>query len=145
MYLLAACIINVWGYTEILPVVHREKDTTHFKTMETMCNVRAWPQQCWKSCANGSNIVTFHFGYHVTKEIMGVVGLKVLPVSNFARQLPTTTQQRKTCNRMCKRAQHVTCNNVASVCTRLNWKWRSRFPRTPLKTENLKISIIKFP
>ena len=41
MYLLAACIINVWGYTEILPVVHLEKDTTHFKTMGTMCNVRA--------------------------------------------------------------------------------------------------------
>ena len=101
------------GLYEILP----EKDTTRHKTFETMCNVRAWPQQCWKSCENISNIVTFRFGYHGTKEIMGVVGLKVLPLSNFALLLPTTTQQRKTCNRMCKRTQHVTCNNAASVCT----------------------------
>ena len=24
---------------------------------ETMCNARTWPQQSWKSCANGSIIV----------------------------------------------------------------------------------------
>ena len=36
------------GLYEILP----EKDTTRHKTLETMCNVRAWPQQCWKSCEN---------------------------------------------------------------------------------------------
>ena len=24
---------------------------------ETICNARAWPQHCWKSCANGSKIV----------------------------------------------------------------------------------------
>ena len=103
------------GLYEILP----KKDTIRHKTLETMCNVRAWPQQCWKSCANGSNIVTLRLGHHGTKYIFGVVGLKVLPVSNFAQQLLTTTQQRKTCNRMCKRTQHVTCNNVASVCMRL--------------------------
>ena len=28
-------------------VFHRGKDTT-LKTLETMCNARAWPQQCWK-------------------------------------------------------------------------------------------------
>ena len=127
------------GLYEIFP----EKDTTRHKTLETMYNVRVWPQKCWKSCANGSNIVTFRFGHYGTNEILGVVGFKVLPLSNFARQFLTTTQQRKTCDWMCKRTQHVTCNNVASVCTRLNWEWRSRFPRTPLKTENLKISIIK--
>ena len=31
------------------------------RCMETMCNVRAWPQQCWKSCANGYNIAALHF------------------------------------------------------------------------------------
>ena len=35
-------------------------------------------------------------------------GLKVWPVSNFAQQHPTT------CNRVCKRTQHVTSNNVGS-------------------------------
>ena len=51
---------------------------------EIVCNERAWPQQCWKSCANGSNIVALRFGDHGTKEMLGVVGLKVCPVSNVA-------------------------------------------------------------
>ena len=38
------------------PAVHRGTDTTQ-KTLETMCNAGSWPQQCWKSCANESNIV----------------------------------------------------------------------------------------
>ena len=60
--------------------------------------------------------------------MLGVGGLqccvrlqKVSPVSNFAQELPTT------CNRVCKRTQHVTSNNiwgllvnnVGSVCTEL--------------------------
>ena len=45
---------------------------------ETMCNARAWPNKCWKSCANGSNIITLRFGDHGTEEMLGVVhvGLK---------------------------------------------------------------------
>ena len=31
-------------------------------------------EQCWKSCANGSNIVALRFGDHRTKEMLGVVG-----------------------------------------------------------------------
>ena len=48
------------------PAVHRGKDTTH--------NERAWPQQCWKSCVNGSNIVELRFGDYGIKEMLGVVG-----------------------------------------------------------------------
>ena len=44
------------------PAVHR------VKTLETMCNARERPQQCWKSCVNGSNIVALRFGDHGTKE-----------------------------------------------------------------------------
>ena len=73
-----------------------------------MRNERAWPQQCWKSCANGSNIVALRFGDHRTKEMLEVVGWKVWPVSNFAQQHPTT------CNRVWKRTQHVTSNNFGS-------------------------------
>ena len=73
-----------------------------------MRNERARPQQCWKSCANGSNIVALRFGDHRTKEMLGVVGWKVWPVSNFAQPHPTT------CNKVCKRTQHVTSNNVGS-------------------------------
>ena len=73
-----------------------------------MRNKRAWPQQCWKSCANESNIVALRFGDHGTKEMLGVVGWKVWPDSNFAQQHATT------CNSVCKRTQHVTSNNVGS-------------------------------
>ena len=58
---------------------------------KTMRNERAWPQQCWKSCANGSNIVALRFGDHGTKEMLGVVGWKVWLVSNFAQQHETTS------------------------------------------------------
>ena len=74
-----ACVLAVvckWMQqlpTMLGPAVHREKDTTH-KSLETMCNECAWPQQCWKSCANGSNIVALCFGDHETKEMLGVVG-----------------------------------------------------------------------
>ena len=38
------------------------------KTGETQCNARTWPQQSWKSCANGSNIVALSFGDHGTEK-----------------------------------------------------------------------------
>ena len=60
----------------LAPTVQREKDTTH-KTFETMFIARAWPQQCIKSCANGSNVVALRFGDQGIKEMLGVVGLKV--------------------------------------------------------------------
>ena len=92
----ALVLTVVWKRMQQLPttlgaVVHRGKDTT-YKSLLTMCNALAWPQQCWKSCANGSNIVALRFGDHGTKEMLGVVGSKFdhSPVSNFAQQLPTT-------------------------------------------------------
>ena len=47
------------------------------KTLETMCNVHAWHQQCCTSCANASNIVVLRFSDHRTKQMLGVVGSKV--------------------------------------------------------------------
>ena len=64
---------HIVGPTMLRPAVYHGKDTTH-KTEETMCDRRARPQQCWKSFANGSNNVALHFGDHVTKEMLGVVG-----------------------------------------------------------------------
>ena len=87
--------------TMLGPAVHRGKDTTQ-KTLETMCNAGAWPQQCCKSCANESNIVALRFGDHGTKEILEVVGSKVWPVSTT----PNITRQHATGTR------HVTFNNV---------------------------------
>ena len=76
-------------------------------------------QQCWKSCANESNIVARRFGDHGTKEILGVVGWKLWPVSNFAQQHPTTwnraVQTDATCN--IQQCWELLANNVASVST----------------------------
>ena len=51
--------------------VHGGKDKTNSK--ETMCNARAWSQQCWKSCAYESSIVELRFGDHGMKEMIRVV------------------------------------------------------------------------
>ena len=86
-----------------------------------MRNERAWPQQCWKSCANGSNIVVLRFGAHGTKEMLGVVGWNVWPVSNFAQEHATTSnnmqqgvQTDATSN--IQQCWELLANNVASVC-----------------------------
>ena len=58
-----------------------------------MFNAPKRSQQCWKSCASGSNIAALRFGDHGTQEMLGVVGLNVLPFSNFAQQHAKNTQQ----------------------------------------------------
>ena len=58
--------------TMLRPAVHHGMDTTH-KTLESMYNAPAWPQQCWKSSANESNIVALRVGDHGTKEMLGFV------------------------------------------------------------------------
>ena len=107
--------------TSFGPAVHRGKKTTH-KSLQYMRNERAWPQQCWKSCANGSNIVALRFGDHGTKEMFRVVGWKFWPVSNFAHQHATTSeniqqdvQTDATCN--IQQCWELLANNVAAVCT----------------------------
>ena len=77
----------------------------------------------WRLCVKrvrGSNIEELckriqhccasRFGLHRTNERLGVGDLKVWLVSNFAQQLPTT------CNRVCRRTEHVTSNNAQGVC-----------------------------
>ena len=90
-----------------------------------MRNERARPQQCWKSCAKGYNIVALRLSDHGTKEMLGFVGWKVWLVSNFAQQHAKTSnnmqqgvQTDATCN--IQQCWELLANNVASVCTGLN-------------------------
>ena len=99
--------------TSLGPAVHRGKDTTH-KSLWSMRNERALPQQCWKSCANGSNIVALLFGDHGTKEMLGVIGWKVWPVSKFAQQHATTS------NNMQQGEQTDATCNIQQCCVRLH-------------------------
>ena len=75
------------------PAVHRrEKDTDH-KTSMRVCG----PNHVGTAMLYGSNIVGLRFGDHTTKEILRVVSSKVLLVSNFAQQLPTTRNNMQQC------------------------------------------------
>ena len=57
-------------------------------------------QQCWKSCANGSNIVALRFGDHETKKCWDEKFDRFQTLRHSTQQHPTT------CNRVCKRTQH---------------------------------------
>ena len=75
-----------------------------------MCNARLWPQECLKGmCKRIQHIVALRFGDDGTREMWGLVGSKVWPVSNFAQQFPTTRN-----NFLCKRTQHSTSTNFGS-------------------------------
>ena len=85
-------------------------------TVKLCANGHNNSQQCWDlQCIVGrihlirlSNIVAIRFGNHGTNEMLGVVGSKIWPVSNFVQQLPIT------CNRVCKPMEHVVSNNFGS-------------------------------
>ena len=64
-----------------------------------MRNERAWPQHCWKSWK-----------------------LLAEKFDRFQTLRNNTQQHPATCNRVCKRTQHVRSNNVASVCTQPYFK-----------------------
>ena len=87
------------------PAVHR------VETLETMCNERERPQQCWGSCVNGSNIVALRFGDHGTKECWELLAQNF---DRFRTLCNNSQQHATTCNRVCKRTQHATSNNVGS-------------------------------
>ena len=70
--------------------------------VETICNARAW-LQCWKSCANGLNIVALRFSDHGTKESFGVMLLaqkfdQFQTSRNDSQQHATGLQTDATCN-----------------------------------------------
>ena len=79
--------------TMLWPAVHHGKDTTH-KTLSTTC--------IHKMCNNNIKFI----------EMLGVNGSNVWPVSS--------QQHATTYNSMCKWTQHVTSNNVVSICMGLN-------------------------
>ena len=97
--------------------VHRGKDATH-KTL--LCNAHARPLQCWKSCANGSNIVAHHFSNQLTeqKKCWELLAQK-FDCSfklNFAQQLPATCNNMPiTCN--IQQCWELLTNGVEFVCT----------------------------
>ena len=67
----------------LVPALHRGKDTTH-KTLKTMCNLRAWPQQLMleEVCKRIQHCCATLRRSQKKKEMLGVVGSKLcLPTS----------------------------------------------------------------
>ena len=64
-----------------------------------------------------------------TPNDFGSSGSWLISVGGGAQTDATTPKnlQQRTCNRVCKRTQHATSNNVASVCTRLYCKCNGDF------------------
>ena len=86
-----------------------------------MRNERAWPQQCWKNCANGSIIVALRFGDHGTENV-GICWLKFLTGFKLCATTSNNMQQGVQTDTTCNIPQfwELLANNVASVCTGLN-------------------------
>ena len=76
-----------------------------------MRNERARPQQCWKSCANGPTLLRYASAITEQKKCWELLAEKL---DRFQTLRNNTQQHPTTCNRVCKRTQHVTSNIVGS-------------------------------
>ena len=94
--LLCACWQWCANGTSLEPAVHRGKNATH-KFLQSIRNERAWPQQCWKSCANGFNInCCATLTQKKRWEWLAEKFDRFQTLRNNTQQHPTT------CNRVCK-------------------------------------------
>ena len=116
-------LFSLWAISKLrLPVSWNWESKANGRNIVGCYMLRPFAHPVGCCCAKfetGSNIVALRFGDHRTKAMLEVVGWKVWPVSNFTQQHPTT------CNRVCKRTQHLASNNVGSCwpqcCFRLHW------------------------
>ena len=92
-----------------------------------MRNERAWPQQCWKSCANGSNIVALRFGDHGTKEMLELLAEKFDRFQTLRNNMQQGLETNATCN--IQQFWELLANNVGSVCTGLYTRFKTEQDR----------------
>ena len=90
------------------PAVHRGKDTIH-NTLETMCNARAWRKG--RAVQTDPTLLCYASATTEQKKCWELLAQKF----NWFQTLPNNSQQHTaTCNKVCKRTQHVTSNNVGN-------------------------------
>ena len=97
------------------PAVHRGKDTTR-KTLVTICIARAWPNNVGRAVQTDPTLLRHASAITEQKKCWELLAEKF---DRFQTLRNNTQQHPTTCNRVCKRTQHVTSNNVASVCKEL--------------------------
>ena len=90
------------------PAVHRGKDTA-YKTLETMCNAHAWRKG--RAVQTDPTLLCYASAIKKQKKYWEGLAHKF----DWSQTLRNNSQQHTaTCNRVCKRTQHVTSNNVGS-------------------------------
>ena len=94
--------------TMLGPAVHRGKDTIH-NTLETMCNARAWRKG--RAVQTDPTLLCYASETTEQKKCWELLAQKL----DRFQTLPNNSQQHTaTCNKVCKRTQHVTSNNVGN-------------------------------
>ena len=89
------------------PAVHRGKDTTH-KTLETMCNARAWPH-VGRAVQTDPTLLRYASAITEQKKSWELLAQNFEPFQTLRNN---TQQHATTSNMACKRTQHVTSSNV---------------------------------
>ena len=70
--------------TMLGPAVHRRKDSTH-KTLETMCDDRAWPQQIGRAVQMDPKLLTYAKGIEESRKNLEQVFICQIYLSNSPR------------------------------------------------------------
>ena len=112
----ASVLVVVYKRMQQLPAMlgatmHRVKDKTH-KTLESVCNARTWPQQCWESCATDQTLLRYASAITERRKCWQLLTQKFdkfqILRNNFQQHTTTCSRQ------LCKRTEHVTSNSVGS-------------------------------
>ena len=83
---------------------------------EIVCNDRTWPQKCWKAVQTDPTLLLYASAIMEQKKCIEFLAQKF---ARFQTLRNNYQQHATTCNRLYKRTQHVTSNNVATVCAGL--------------------------
>ena len=96
----------------LVPTVHHGKDTTH-KSLETMCNARAWPHV---GRAVQTDPTLLRYASAITEQTKGWK-LLAQKFDRFQTLRNNSQQHATTCNRVWEGRKHGTSNNVGNCWT----------------------------
>ena len=88
----ASVLAVLCKWMQKLPTVHHGKDTTH-KTLQTICDVRARPQPCWKELCKWIQHCCITLQRSRNKRNVGSFWLKILTSFKLCTTTPNIMQQ----------------------------------------------------
>ena len=79
---------SLGAIASVLTVVYKRMQ--QHKTLESVCNARTWPRQCWESCATDRTLLRYPSAITEQRKCWQLLTQKFEQVSNFEQQLSTT-------------------------------------------------------